>query len=316
MGFLHSGVGMIGARSFTWYWNRFKTYIGRPRLVVQTCAVVLDEGDRCKTPLFIVGPHRSGTSLVRRLFNSHPEIACPPESFFIAHYAAMLEDRHVQAGYDGFGYSPEQMRADLERKASELHEAYRLAHGKRIWADKTPAYSLQLPGIDRLFAARARYVLVLRHPGDVVHSLYRRGWRLNDISDPFDSAVQHVRDCLASMLEFEARHPDRCVRILYDELCEQPEAALAQALEPMRLGFHPDMLRFAAQDHNFGLEDPVIRGTRTIAARSGAWRSLTSAQQDRIAAVFGPQVEDARYWTAKTNARNRGDRSVRFSVVP
>ena len=307
---------MVGARSFKWYWNRFKTYVGRPRMVVQTRAVVVDERERCETPLFIVGPHRSGTSLVRRLFNSHPEIACPPESFFIAHYAAMLEDRHVEAGYDGLGYSAEQMRADLARKAAELHEAYRVAHGKRIWADKTPGYSLHLTGIDRLFGGKPRYVLVLRHPGDVVHSIYRRGWHLNDIADPFESAVLLVRDCLASIREFEARHPDRCVRILYDALCEQPEAALAHALEPLGLGFHPAMLRFAEQDHNFGMEDPVIRGTRTIAARSGAWRSLTAAQQARIAAVFGPQVEDARYWRVQSAPSDEGGWNVRFPAVP
>jgi hypothetical protein len=122
-----------------WYWNRVKTYVGRPRMIVQTKPVVIGDDDRCESPIFIVGAHRSGTSLVRRLFNSHREIACPPESFFIANYAAMLDDRFVGAGYEAFGYSAEEARADIARKASELHEAYRIATGKSIWADKTPA---------------------------------------------------------------------------------------------------------------------------------------------------------------------------------
>ena len=306
---------MVGAHRVSWYWNRFKTYVGRPRMVVQTRAVLLDEADRCETPLFIVGPHRSGTSLVRRLFNSHPEIACPPESFFIANYAAMLDDRHVQAGYDGLGYSAEEMRRDLAHKAASLHEAFRLAHGKRIWADKTPDYSLQIDGIDRLFGAAPRYILVLRHPGDVVHSIYRRGWRLNAVDDAFDSALQHVRACLDSVLEFERRHPDRCTRIVYAQLCEQPEQALTLALERLGLSFHSDMLRFADQAHNFGMEDPVIRGTRTIAARSGAWRSLSDDQQTRIAAMFGPEVEDPAYWPVAQASHSAGDRDVRFAAV-
>lgn len=287
---------MVGAHGFTWYWHRFKSYVGRPRMVVQTRAVVLDDGDRCEEPVFIVGAHRSGTSLVRRMFNSHPDIACPPESFFIARYAAMLDDRHVQAGYDGFGYDSEQMRLDLAHKATSLHEAYRTAHGKRIWADKTPDYSLHLEAIDRLFAARPRYVLVLRHPGDVVHSIYRRGWRLNAVEDPFESALHHVRDCIDAILDFERQHPDRCVRIVYEDLCDRPEQILTAALSPLGLPFHAEMLRFADHDHNFGMEDPVIRGTRTIDPRHGDWRSLAPAHQARIVEMFGPGVEGGDYW--------------------
>lgn len=308
----------MGAHRFTWYWHRFKSYVGRPRLVVQTRAVLLDDDDYCEQPLFIVGPHRSGTSLVRRLFNSHPEIACPPESFYLTRYADMLDDSHVQAGYDGFGYSAEQMRLDLARKASALHEAYRLANGKRIWADKTPDYSLRMDCIDQLFAGQPRYILVLRHPGDVVHSIYRRGWRLNRIEDLFESALHHVRACLDGLLDFESRHPDRCVRLLYDELCAEPERTLSEAMAKIGLRFHPAMLRFAEQDHNFGMEDPVIRGTRAITPRHGDWLSLNPMQQARIREVFGPAVDRPDYWTASGAdwPQDTGDRDVRFSAVP
>lgn len=308
----------MGAHRFTWYWHRFKSYVGRPRLVVQTRAVLLDDDDYCEQPLFIVGPHRSGTSLVRRLFNSHPEIACPPESFYLTRYVDMLDDRHVQAGYDGFGYSPEQMRQDLARKASALHEAFRLAAGKRIWADKTPHYSLRLDGIDRLFAGQPRYILVLRHPGDVVHSIYRRGWRLNKVEDLFESALSHVRACLDAILDFEQRNSERCTRLLYAELCAEPERVLSTVMAQLGLHFHPAMLRFADLNHNFGMEDPVIRGTRTITPRHGDWRSLSPTQQARIREVFGPAVDRPDYWTATGYGwpEGTGDRDVRFSAVP
>lgn len=287
---------MRGAHTIRWYWNRLKTYVGRPRLVVQTKPVMIEDSNRCEEPVFIIGAHRSGTSLVRRLFNSHPEIACPPESFFMANYLDMLEDRQVLAGYDGFGYTADEMRADLARKASSLHEAFRIAVGKSIWADKTPEYSLRLDGIDRLFAGKPRYVIVLRHPGDVVHSIFRRGWRFNDIEDGFENALAHVKSCLDSIFDFEARHPDRCTRIVYCDLCDQPAQVLTAAMAKIGLEYDPEMLNFADKDHNFGLEDPVIRGTRKIDAKTGAWRSLDQHQQNRIAEVFGPQVNAKSYW--------------------
>lgn len=279
-----------------WYWNRIKTYIGRPRMIVQTKPVVIDDADRCENPIFIVGAHRSGTSLVRRLFNAHPLIACPPESFFIANYAQMLGDTFVGAGYEAFGYSKEDMRQDLARKASSLHEAYRIATGKQVWADKTPQYTEHLDAIDRLYAGKARFVLVMRHPGDIVYSIYKRDWRFNEIADGFESALTHVKACIDSLLDFEARQPDRCTRIVYSDLCLAPEKVLTAVLERLELPFDPEMLAFADKDHNFGLEDPIVRGTKTIKANSGAWQSLTEGQQARIVETFGPQTLEGTYW--------------------
>lgn len=265
-------------------------------MIVQTKPVVIDDAQRCHNPIFIVGSHRSGTSLVRRLFNSHRDIACPPESFFIANYAAMLDDKFVGAGYEAFGYSAEEARADIARKASDLHEAYRIATGKAIWADKTPQYTDHLEAIDRLYAGQARFVLVLRHPGDIVHSIYKRDWRFNDIADGFESALAHVKRSIDNLLAFEVKFPDRCARIVYDELCADPATTLTQTLGKIGVEFDPGMLDFADKDHNFGLEDPVIRGTKSIALNAGAWRSLTPAQQARIVEVFGPQADETLFW--------------------
>lgn len=287
---------MKGQHRLIWYWNRIKTYLGRPRMIVQTKPVLLDDSDRCEEPVFIVGSHRSGTSLVRRLFNSHPDIACPPESFFIANYAAMLQDSFVASGYDAFAYSREDMRRDLANKASSLHEAYRIVTGKTIWADKTPQYTDHLDAIDKLFDGKARFVMVMRHPGDIVHSIYQRDWRFNDIADGFESALAHVRYSIDNLLAFEKSQPGRCTRIVYEELCTSPEVVLSGVLGRLGLEYRAEMLDFATKDHNFGLEDPVIRGTRTISLNAGAWRSLTEAQQARIFEVFGEKARDDSYW--------------------
>lgn len=292
-------VRMIAMPSqLKWYYNRIKSYIGRPRLIVQQMPVVLDDADRCESPIFILGVQRSGTSLVRRMFNSHPQIACPPESFFLAHYVAMFDDREVLAGYDGFGFDKEAMRADIARHASSLHEAYRVAQGKRIWADKTPDYTAIIDGLDRLFARKSRFVLVLRHPGDSIYSMIRRGWLFNDIADPFESALAHYRAGIDRMLAFERAHPERCARIVYHALCAEPERVLRAALEKLGLQYDAQMLRFGDKAHNFGLEDPVIRGKKEIDISEGTWRTFGPAKARRLAEVFGPEIERDDFWLA------------------
>lgn len=279
-----------------WYWNRVKAYIGRPRLLVQEKPVILNEADFCESPLFIMGAHRSGTSLVRRMFNSHPDIACPPETFFIAEYARMLDDVLVLNGYESFGYDREAMRRDLARKASSLHEAYRLSQGKSLWADKTPRYVQQIEPIDRLFARKARFVLVLRHPADIVHSNYKRGWRFNDIDDFFESTLVYVKDSIDRLLAFEKAHQERCTRIVYRQLCDAPEATLRAALPRIGLTFHSDMLNFESKSHNYGLEDPVVRGKRVVELSAGAWRSWNTDQRQRAEAIFGRHILQDKFW--------------------
>jgi hypothetical protein len=285
-------------KRFHWYYNRIKSYVGRPRLQIQEKPVILDQVERCSSPVFIIGVHRSGTSLVRRMFNSHPDIACPPESFFMEHYARMLDDTLVANGYEGFGHDRDDLRADLARKASDLHEAYRITQGKKLWADKTPAYTAIIDQLDRLFARKARFVMVLRHPSDIVYSNFKRGWNFNGIDDPFEAAVQHVRDGIDNMLEFEARFPERCTRIIYRSLCDNPAATLMEAMDRIGLEYHPAMLAFADNNHNYGLEDPVIRGKKTVDLSSGAWRAFGEQQRARLCETFGPKALEENYWEA------------------
>lgn len=291
-----------------WYWNRVKTYIGRPRLVVQDRPVLLADHPRCEHPLFVVGPHRSGTSLLRRMLNSHPDISCPPESFFIADYARMARDDEVLAGYLGLGFNAEQARADLERKASELHEALRIARGKKLWADKTPQYVFHLDAIDHLFAQRNRYLMIRRHPWDSAFSIAARGWRFNDTPDLLDAALVHVRNSLEAMARFEAAYPERCASVEYGALCTNPEAELAPALAALGLKWHPDMLEFGQKKHNFGLEDPVLRGQRDIVPSHGAWRSWNRDVQDRARTLLDP-AEFGYSTDAEATARQKGDQA-------
>lgn len=108
------------------------------------------DDDACERPIMIIGTHRSGTSLLRRVVDSHPSVACPPESFFLTHYAAALDDPLTGDGLAGMGFEGEAAKAGIQRGAVFFHEAYRRAQGKARWADETPAYAERLPTLARL----------------------------------------------------------------------------------------------------------------------------------------------------------------------
>ena len=283
--------------SIKWYANRIKSYIGRPRLIIQEKPIILTEGNRCENPIFIAGVHRSGTSLVRRMFNSHPDIACPPETYYLEYYAKMYSNPDVEAGYEGLGYDKSAMREDLARKASELHEAYRISQGKSVWADKTPQYTFNLDSIDDLFNREAKYFIVLRHPCDIVFSIFKRGWNFGSSIDPFEAAISHVNTGIQCLLNFEKSHPSRCSRINYFSLCSDPASTLDTALKKLSLQYSEEMLRFSEKKHNFGTEDPVVRGKTSVTLSSGSWKELSPDKLQRLRTVFGDDIDQEDYWS-------------------
>lgn len=276
--------------------RRVRAFIAKPFIVVQTKPVIIRDENLCVDPIFLVGLHRSGTSLVRRMFNSHPSIACPPESFFLKWYCDIYKDPTSYSGFRGFGQGVEDMRRHLARQASELHEAYRISQGKRRWADKTPQYTECLDELSELFGRQAQFVLIFRNPLDVAYSIYERGWRfVEGEGDLLALTIKYVRDRLENMRRFLAENPDVATALWYEELVVDPETHLGQVMSFLGEPYDNAMLRFNEKSHNFGTEDPIVRGTRSLRASGGYWRNLPVDERSRLEEGLGPVARELGY---------------------
>src|SRR5436190_24224984 len=92
----------------------------RPRHAPMLPAPTL-ESDRVRipredtAPIFIVGCQRSGTSLRRRIVDSHSRIACPPETKFVLPLVEVLRSPQAMSGLESMGYGREEVRRALRR---------------------------------------------------------------------------------------------------------------------------------------------------------------------------------------------------------
>lgn len=263
--------GYVRARHFA---LRVRSFVHKPRTVRQLQAVPLSEIEPCPNPVVIAGIHRSGTSLLRRVLDSHPSIACPPESYFLQAFTSMLDDRDVGAGLAGFGFPDDEHAALIRAWATQFHEAFRAARGKPRWADKTPQYTAILPSLRRLLGADAQFVVITRNPLDVTHSIASRGWRLAELDpDPVLNAAMYVAERMRLVQAFEAED-DGTVRLSYEQLVAHPERELRRVLDFLGEPWVPDVLEHHRFEHNFGTEDPVVRGLTGFHSNSGNWRAL------------------------------------------
>ena len=99
----------------------------------------------------------------------------------------------------------------------ELHERAARRVGKARWADKAPENVLYTSQWEALLEGRWLLVHVVRNPLDTVASMRGR-FPLTLPDDVAGQADVYCRYTEAG-LAFEAAHPERCFRVVYEELC-------------------------------------------------------------------------------------------------
>jgi len=230
------------------------------------------------------------------MFNCHGNIACPPESFFLQHYASLLHDDNSFEGFKGMGFGREAALKELRRAAGRFHEAFRQAEGKPRWADKTPQYVFCVNELIEIFGHSSRFIVIFRHPFDIVTSIYHRRWRLMHFADDlFENTVLYVAEAHRQQLAFLSRHPEQTRPLFYEALCQAPEPTLKQLLEWLEEPWDPRMLDFAGSQHNRGIEDPVVLGMRTIELNSSTWETLSVQQVRFLHEHLGGRAEELGY---------------------
>jgi hypothetical protein len=276
----------------------------QPKIVRREQIIVVDDQDRCENPVFLIGVHRSGTTLLRLIVDSHSNIACPPETFFLTGYARFFEIDRFRHGLETMGFDRQSAAAGIRRAAAHFYEAYRHAKGKPRWADKTPEYVRILPFIEEIFGPSCQYVMIYRHPFDVMSSLLTSGWDfdgseewkcLDYEGDLFENFAYYHRDVMQGQLSFSEAHADRCHALRYEDLMHDPEASLRRMFEFLGEPWEDAVLEYASTDHDWGTGDPTAKVGRGFRASVGNWGWWSAEQIDTASRILAPVLETLGY---------------------
>lgn len=238
--------------------------------------VVVDDAERCDNPVFLIGLHRSGTTLTRQIVDSHSNIACPPETFFLLDLAEIAGREKVKQGFWQLGFDEAAALRQLGRGIGQFYEAYRKAKDAGRWADKTPMYGFILPFIDSLFGGGTQYVMIYRHPMDIVASLHRLDWSHfpSYDDDPLTSRAMYVADGLQRQYSFQDVHGGRCFSLFYEEMMADPHTVLRGLFDFLSEEWQPAVLQFNEQEHDYGVGDIGAQVHHGFRPSSGKWREL------------------------------------------
>jgi len=215
---------------------------------------------------FIIGRPRSGTTMLRMLFEAHPHVIIPPESpFIISLYKkygkiifwddvviqSFTNDLMKQRYFDKWLISAEDLKAHLlkikgectfQAMVKQVCLAYKSVYDKQqihLIGDKNPYYSLYIRRIHRLFP-EAKIIHLTRDYRDNYLSLTNVNFEVPIV--PLVVYRWKFAWRLASTLR--KQHPGLVYALRYEDLAANPEPEFGKLCDFLGIDFDPSVMNF------------------------------------------------------------------------
>ncbi len=236
--------------------------------------------------VFVIGAPRSGSTLLTRMLGAHSRLVARPEPHLLTPLAHLgLYDRVDRAPYDAVQASQalRSFVADLPGGEAEYLEALRAfvatlyaghlgAQPDALFVDKTPAYALILPFLEKLFPA-AKYVVLTRNPLAIWDS-YAASFFAGDYASAqaFNPILERYVPAIADFLR---RRAVPLLHVRYEDLVQEPEARVAELHAFLGIEHQGDTVEYG--DHPLqgtGLGDPlgVQKNKRPVTGSLDKWK--------------------------------------------
>lgn len=275
-----------------------------------------------EVPFFIVGSPRSGTTLLRFILSSHPQIYIPGETGFLpflrTNSAQRLNRRQVEnvlqtigqlnRNWDGMVDDPrsfyEALRAPTLRHVLDALYRRKVApEGADRWGDKTPTYVRYIPALNDIFPT-AQFIHLIRDGRDVTLSAQAKWGEDRWYMDSYYLLKNWT--CLVEAGHRAGRQlgPHRYVEIRYKDLVHRPRETIAAICSFLNERLDPAMLDHTTlARRRIGPSGHVETRQPISTASVERWRSeMTTFDQKMANRIAGPTLKKFGYETAPFDA--------------
>jgi len=293
-----------------------------------------------KPPIFILGNRRSGTTMLRLMLTSHPNIVIPPEGGFIVALGWQFDRNITNSSLDVHLFIDKLMDMDTAQDW-ELNRG-KLQHNLQMlipctfpelvdgvysefiqqnfpqkvrWGDKTTWYCDFLNQINQYFP-EAQFIHIIRD-GRAVAASYKHvphlsknikeialewAWNINQITR-FGTSIS----------------PSRYFEVRYEDLVNDPEGELKRICVYLQETYDEEMLDFWFKNRQLGLEPERHLGWKELTLQKVTrnqvfmWQSeLTDHELKIFQAIAGRLLDKYGYDYKEANLKLRDQISVTF----
>ncbi len=250
--------------------------------------------------LFVIGAPRSGTTMLERMLSSHSMIQGGPEPHLLTPLAHLgVWDKVDKAPYDHVlaAESQKLFVRQLPHQEQDYWDACRaycdVLYGryleskgnKPICLDKTPAYGLILPFMQKVFPD-GKYVVLTRHPmamfSSFANSFFDGDYQ---VAQQYNPLLNRYVPALAAFLR---QQETPFVHVRYEDLVKDPETWFAKICDYIGIPFEPEAIEYGKQgevERPKGLGDPigVQQHTRPSTASVKKWVQELASDPKKLA---------------------------------
>lgn len=238
------------------------------------------------TPLFIVGLHRSGTTLLERILSGHPDVADAGETYSFSaqlryaadHFCRVIADQTIVERAHGFDYRM------IGR--GFLDSMRPRTRGRAFVTEKQNPNFILLGPIAKALP-QARLLHMRRDPADTCFSNLRTLFtyeaaysydqiEMADYCKAYHDLMNHWRDAL----------PGRVFDIDYDAMVSEPEVQARRIAAHCGFDFRPDMLQVERSSGMVATASSNQVRQGIVTNRGGLWRAYErhlGPMMDRLA---------------------------------
>lgn len=242
-------------------------------------------GGTPRFPIFIVGMHRSGTTLLEQLLDGHDLIKGVGELYDFTSQMRHATDHHCRGVIDatiieraGAVDFREVGKGYLEKMEWRLGE-------EPYFTDKLPSNFLNIDFICRSLP-QARILHMVRDPVETCFSNLRE---LFSDANPFSydqlELAEYYNQYRRLMVHWHERWPGRVLDVDYADLTKNPEAVLRRICAFCGLDFQPKMLDFSAHRRGVATASAVQVREEIVVRKIPKWTPYAHRLQPLIKAL-------------------------------
>jgi hypothetical protein len=218
--------------------------------------------------VFIISQPKAGSTLLQRILAGHPDVQTSAETWLMLHPVYGLRKGGITADYnanwaatgvreflDNYADGASTYREGVRSFAAAIYGRVLEKHGKRLFLDKTPRYTMIVEELYELFPD-AKYILLIRNPLAILkselHTYVKGDWPV------LAQFAPDLVDAPARLVAARKRLGEAALEVRYEDLVTAPEDTVRSLCDFVGVEFEAGMLDYSDTPAPKGrMNDPV-----------------------------------------------------------